>query len=165
MLHYRFRRSLIGLVILVWILQSCLDNETKIGVGDMPVRTIDLFPQERTIHDTLEKLSLDQAFQISEEVLLVTYIKKIDSSHTRGVNPFYIYEVSAGSFEKSADTTKNRFPILFLSNQRLFKGNVSDDDSVYLFLQPIGQYYFLQQNMGIKYKWVNNAPFVKYKEK
>lgn len=165
MLHYRFRRFLIGLVILVWTLQSCLDNKTKIGVGDMPVRTIDLFPQERAIHDTLGKLSLDQAFQISEEVLLVTDIKKIDSSHTRGVNPFYIYEVSAGSFEKSADTTKNRFPILFLSNQRLFKGNASDD-SVYLFLQPIQQqYHFLQQNMGIKYKWVNNAPFVSYKEK
>ena len=163
MIQYCLKKIPVRLIILTGILQGCTSKEEKISTErpqEMKVHTIDLFPQEGTIYDNAGKLSFDEAFQISKEVLYVASVKSVDSSNSRGVKPFYIYQATEGRFEKSSDAKKNKFPILFLAEQKLFKGKALND-SIYLFLEPLQQYELLRRNQGIKYKWVNNAPSVK----
>jgi hypothetical protein len=164
MIQYSLKNILVSLIILTGILQGCTSKEGKIGAEnsqEIKVHTIDLFPQEGMIYDNTGKLSFDEAFQLSKEVLYVASIEKVDSSQTRGIKPFYIYKAAEGRFEKSVDTQKNKLLVLFLSEKNLFQGRILND-SMYLFLEPLQQYELLRKGLGIKYKWVNNAPFVKH---
>jgi hypothetical protein len=164
MAQFSLRKTLIGFAVFTGIFQGCLDKETKKnseGLKEIKTYTVDLFPKESMIYDNTGKLSFDEAFEISKEVLYVASIIKVDSSDSRGVKPFYIYQATEGRFEKSSDVKKNKLPILFLSEQKLFKGKTLND-SIYLFLEPLQQYELLRKNQEIKYKWLQNAPFVKY---
>lgn len=147
--------------------QGCSDKALNSNINEFQEGSkngVNLFPEERTVYNNTTKLSLEEAFKYSKEVLHVAHIEKVDSSQGRGAKQFYIYKAIDGRFEKSANKKKNKFPILFLSEQKLFKENTFTD-SVYLFLEPIRHYVFLKKDLGIKYKWVNVAPFVNFKEK
>ena len=153
----------IGTLILIG-LHSCTSKEAGAVIADENARrktqSINLFPKESFVYDNTGKLSLDEAFTQSTHVIRTAYLKQIDNSNGRSVKPFYIYQVYEGSFNKPLDTSKNKFPLLFLSKQELFKGKELRD-SIYLFLVPLQGYQVLQENIGINYEWVDEAPFLK----
>ena len=136
--------------------ESAVISNENIGRN---VQTINLFPEQSFVYDNKGKLSLNEAFKQSGHVIRTAHLKQIENSNGRSVKPFFIYQVDEGSFDKSVDTTKNKFPVLFLSRQELFKGKVLQD-SVYLFLAPLQQYHVLQENIGIQYEWIDAAPFI-----
>lgn len=152
----------IGILILQG-LHGCTGKESGAIITDDSGRrtqAINLFPKELFAYDNTGKLSLDEAFAQSRQVIRTAYVKQIDNSNSRSRMPFYIYQVDEGSFEKLVSTGKSKFPVLFLSKQELFKGKILRD-SVYLFLVPLQQYQMLQENIGIKYEWVDEAPFLR----
>lgn len=154
----------IGIIILGAFF-GCTDKESKIVIVNENTgrrnQKINLFNKELSVYDNTGKLSWDDAFAQSKQVVHTAYIKQIDYSNDRGVKSFYIYQIDEGSFVKSVDTHKIKFPILFLSNQELFKGKMLND-SVYLFLGPLHKYLLLQKNTNIKYEWIYEAPFLKH---
>ena len=147
-------------------LHGCAGTESGAVISDETTgrnaQTINLFPEKSFAYDNTGKLSLDEAFIQSQKVIRTAHLKQIDNSNERSVQPFYVYQVDGGRFEKPADTSTNRFPLLFLSRQELFKGKVLQD-SVYLFLAPLQQYRVLQETIGIQYEWVDEAPFLEHK--
>jgi len=154
-----------GAIFLLCLLQSCQskDKPDKLpeDISNRKFHRINLFSEERiTEHNDTGKLSFDQAYESSKYVLFAAGIIKIDSSDTRGVHPFYIYKVNKGLVEKPADTNKLKFPVYFMSNESLFKGQ-SINDSVYLFLSPLEDYHILRKNTAVECKWVRDAPFIK----
>jgi hypothetical protein len=124
-------------------------------------QTINLFPKESFVQGNTGKLSFDEAFVQSKLVIRTAYLKQIDNSNARGGNPFYVYQVNEGWFEKSVDDDRNKFPILFISERELFRGKILRD-SVCLFLASLQQYQILQENISIKYEWVHGAPFLRH---
>jgi hypothetical protein len=143
-------------------LHSCTGTESAVisneNIG-RNAQAINLFPEQSFAYDNTGKLSLNEAFKQSGYVIRTAHLKQIENSNGRSIKPFYIYQVNEGSFNKSLDTTKNKFPVLFLSRKELFKGKVLQD-SVYLFLAPLQQYHVLQENIGIAYEWIDAAPFI-----
>ncbi|NAW50028.1 hypothetical protein GNY06_01005 [Elizabethkingia argentiflava] len=123
------------------------------------IQSFNLFPKDLLVYDNTGKLSLDQAFARSTQVIRTAEIKQIDHSNKRGVKDFYLYKVDRGKFEKSEERSKHKFPLLFLSEQQLFKGKRSQD-SAYIFLVPLEQYKVLKKNINIQYKWLDEAPFL-----
>jgi len=161
------KRISIGLIIFSGVIQGCSNHEKETSIGTTQGRmlhTINLFPKENIIYDNTGKLSLDEAFQLSKEVVYAVNIEKIDSSISRGVKPFYVYRATEGRFEKTTNVKKNKLPFLFISEQKLFQGKVSHD-STYLFLEPIQQYGLLRKKMDVKYQWVYAAPFIVHSRK
>ena len=147
----------------LYLLQSCTDRRSATPARTIEHRkfyTIDLF-QEQVAYDNAGKMSPKEAFANSPRVIRTAHLKLVDYSNERGVKPFYIYQVDQGKFEKSGDARRSKFPVLFLSRQELFKGKVLRD-SVYLFLGQLRQYQVLQLNAGIKYEWIDEAPFLPY---
>ena len=153
----------IGTLILRGV-HSCTGKEAGAVIADetsgRKTQAINLFPKELFAYDNTGKLSLDEAFTQSTHVVRTAYLKQIDNSNGRSVKPFYIYQAYEGSFNKPLDTSRNKFPLIFLSKQELFKGKVLRD-SVYLFLAPLQGYKVLQENIGIEYEWVDEAPFLR----
>lgn len=152
----------IGTLILVG-LYGCTGKEAGAVIADentgKKIQSINLFPKELFAYDNTGKLSFDEAFTQSTHVIRAAYLKQIDNSNTRSVKPFYIYQVNEGSLNKPLDTSKNKFPLLFLSKQELFKGKELRD-SIYLFLVPLQGYQVLHENISIEYEWVDEAPFL-----
>lgn len=135
------------------------ESDAPDGSTSRNMQPINLFPEESFKYDNTGKWSLDEAFEKSGQVIRTAHLKQVDNSSARGAKPFYIYQADEGSFEKPADTGKNKFPLLFLSRQELFKGKALKD-SVYLFLAPVRHYEILRQNINIQYEWIEDAPFL-----
>ena len=151
---------LTGLIILLCLLQACQSETDRDMTDNRKFQRINLFSQDTEIvYDNTGKLSFEEAFQASEYVLLAADIIKIDSSATRGVRPFYVYRIDQGKIEKSKSSQKWKFPVYFVSEDRLFRGTYVTD-SVYLFLSPLKDYAILKNNSPISYQWLYDAPFV-----
>ena len=114
------------------------------------------------VYDNTGKLSYDDAFERSKLVLKTANLIKTDSSVGRGAKTFYIYRVENGAIEKSEDIKKKIFPFQFMSEEDFFKGKNLQDSTI-LFLEPLLDFRFLKNNIGVKYRWIPNAPFLNTK--
>lgn len=142
---------------------SCTRKEAEsghaAGTGGRGTQPINLFPKDLMQYDNTDKLSWDEAYLKSTTVLHTGQLRKLANANDRALRPFYVYSVDAGSIDKTTPTEKSKFPLLFISKVELYEGT-RFDDSVYLFLAPLRQYQMLENNLGARYEWVNNAPFI-----
>lgn len=123
---------------------------------------INLFSEDKTVEGSegVSLLSFQEASKLSESVLLTSAVQKIDSAVGRGLKPFFLYKVNKGRLIKPAASKEIKDAIYFIAKENLFNGRVYKD-SAYLFLAPLTDYHILKTSTGIKYHWVDKAPFSK----
>lgn len=159
-----YQISCIGVLVCFFLLVACNDkNKPSKGVDDVSNRKyyrINLFTEDKIEEDNTadRKLSFQEASDLSECVLHVSSVQKIDSVVGRGVKLFYLYKVNTGRVIKSSTKKDTKEPLYFISKERLFTGRAYKD-SVYLFLAPLADFHILKAQTGIKYHWVDQAPF------
>lgn len=116
---------------------------------------IDLFKNEKKDSNQAYVMSEDEAYGISDMVVVSSDISVADSS-SRG-KKIFIYSINSGDLLFSKRDSVIPYPFQFLSNQRLnFKKG--KNDSVYVFLETLKGYKSIAEMKNIKYQWLKGAP-------
>lgn len=163
-----YQISYFSLLICTAFFVACKDkNSPSKEVNDVSKRKyyqINLFAEDKVeeSNTSITQLTFQEASDLSECVLLAPTVQKVDSAIGRGVKSFYLYKVNEVHFIKPLKSKGSKDALYFISKENLFKGQIHKD-SVYLFLAPLVNYNILKSQTGIKYTWVDNAPFSKEK--
>ncbi len=148
--------------LLFFILIACnKSTEEQFYKDDDKINKYNLFIENNNLKVD-ETLSFEQAFEKSNIVIKTINLVKVDSTKSRGVNPFFVYKITNGIIEKNLEKQKLDLPFYFIAQDRFYKNKIFKD-SIFVFLQPFKNHKVLKNNTLLKNQWLDKAPFTNQK--